>query len=401
MVAVYSRRRLGNILGRVDRDDSSDASDWRRHRRGLWISRRRARRCRHQQQIHERCRVDLKGFGLKVSPAGSKVYLVQYRLGGREARTQRYTIGKHGSSWTPDKAREEAGRLLGRVANESIRPRRGRRTLPRTGPMRRPQRLPNSRPATSMSTPSPTRNPHRRGGRAQPSPAYQAGACQAEAQGHNPGPHHEIPRQRERHADKRQPLPCAALTPVKDGRGLGRAPAGIEPVSIRRKIRRTKTGAVSLGGRARSSGGRAGGRRRQGATISHRRDPTADPHGVPSVGDPVASVGMDRFRARLPDAARQQDRGKNRAAWGTRASRAGRVAATGGQPVRSACRARRRTLRRHPGNASGGRPDSTMSAFMTSGTASPRSPYRAATASTSSARYLGIVNHEPPSATPI
>ncbi len=62
--------------------------------------------------------VDVKGFGLKVSPAGSKVYLVQYRLGGREARTQRYTIGKHGSPWTPDKAREEAERLLGRVANE-------------------------------------------------------------------------------------------------------------------------------------------------------------------------------------------------------------------------------------------------------------------------------------------
>jgi integrase len=61
---------------------------------------------------------DLKGFGLKVSPAGSKVYLVQYRLGGREAPTQRYTIGKHGSPWTPDKAREEAERLLGRVANE-------------------------------------------------------------------------------------------------------------------------------------------------------------------------------------------------------------------------------------------------------------------------------------------
>jgi integrase len=61
---------------------------------------------------------DLKGFGLKVSPTGSKVYLVQYRLGGREAPTQRYTIGKHGSPWTPDKAREEAERLLGRVANE-------------------------------------------------------------------------------------------------------------------------------------------------------------------------------------------------------------------------------------------------------------------------------------------
>src|SRR5439155_1991593 len=36
----------------------------------------------------------------------------------REAPTQRYTIGKHGSPWTPDTAREEAQRLLGRVANE-------------------------------------------------------------------------------------------------------------------------------------------------------------------------------------------------------------------------------------------------------------------------------------------
>src|SRR6516162_7395516 len=61
---------------------------------------------------------ELKGFGLKVSPTGSKTYLVQYRLGGRQARTQRYTIGKHGSPWTPDKARAEAQRLLGRVANE-------------------------------------------------------------------------------------------------------------------------------------------------------------------------------------------------------------------------------------------------------------------------------------------
>jgi integrase len=61
---------------------------------------------------------ELKGFGLKVTPTGAKVYLVQYRLGGRNARTQRYTIGKHGSPWTPDKARQEAEALLGKVANK-------------------------------------------------------------------------------------------------------------------------------------------------------------------------------------------------------------------------------------------------------------------------------------------
>src|SRR5687768_4053716 len=38
----------------------------------------------------------LTGFGLKVTPSGSKVYLFQYRLGGRGAKVRRYTIGKHG-----------------------------------------------------------------------------------------------------------------------------------------------------------------------------------------------------------------------------------------------------------------------------------------------------------------
>ncbi len=52
---------------------------------------------------------DVKGFGLKVTPAGRKVYVVQTRLNGR---LRRYTIGRHGSPWTPDMARIEALRLL-------------------------------------------------------------------------------------------------------------------------------------------------------------------------------------------------------------------------------------------------------------------------------------------------
>ncbi len=58
---------------------------------------------------------DLSGFGLKATPAGRKVYLVQYRLGGRKGRTRRVTIGRHGSPWTPESARNEAKRLLGEV----------------------------------------------------------------------------------------------------------------------------------------------------------------------------------------------------------------------------------------------------------------------------------------------
>jgi len=55
---------------------------------------------------------DLSGFGLKVTPAGNKVYLVQYRLGGRGSKTRRFTLGMHGSPWTSAGARSEAERLL-------------------------------------------------------------------------------------------------------------------------------------------------------------------------------------------------------------------------------------------------------------------------------------------------
>lgn len=57
----------------------------------------------------------LAGFGLKVTPAGAKSYLFQYRLGGRAGKTRRVTIGKHGV-YTPDGARREAERLSQLVA---------------------------------------------------------------------------------------------------------------------------------------------------------------------------------------------------------------------------------------------------------------------------------------------
>lgn len=55
---------------------------------------------------------DLKGFGAKITPAGAISYVLQFRMGGREASTRRYTIGAHGSPWTPTTARAEAERLL-------------------------------------------------------------------------------------------------------------------------------------------------------------------------------------------------------------------------------------------------------------------------------------------------
>ena len=55
---------------------------------------------------------ELRGFGVKATPAGNKVFVLQYRLGGRGSATKRYTIGTYGSPWTPSGAREEAERLL-------------------------------------------------------------------------------------------------------------------------------------------------------------------------------------------------------------------------------------------------------------------------------------------------
>jgi integrase len=58
-----------------------------------------------------------RGFGLKVTPAGVKVYVLQYHVGsGRNARRRRLVIGRHGSPWTPEAARSEAKRLLGDIA---------------------------------------------------------------------------------------------------------------------------------------------------------------------------------------------------------------------------------------------------------------------------------------------
>ena len=57
----------------------------------------------------------LKGFGMMVTDTGSRSYLVQYRVGGRGSPTRRVTIGKHGSPWTPDGARDRAAELLEQV----------------------------------------------------------------------------------------------------------------------------------------------------------------------------------------------------------------------------------------------------------------------------------------------
>src|SRR5690348_8778018 len=58
---------------------------------------------------------EVSGFALKVTPARKKVYLLQYRMGGRGSPTRRVTIGEHGADVTPDQARDEAIRLRGLI----------------------------------------------------------------------------------------------------------------------------------------------------------------------------------------------------------------------------------------------------------------------------------------------
>lgn len=54
----------------------------------------------------------LKGFGLMVTDRGVRSYIVQYRVWGRGSPTRRVTIGKHGSPWTAETARQRASEIL-------------------------------------------------------------------------------------------------------------------------------------------------------------------------------------------------------------------------------------------------------------------------------------------------
>src|SRR5690606_36537368 len=55
---------------------------------------------------------ELTGFGLKITSAGTKTYIVEARVQGKP---KRMTIGKHGAL-APEQARKQAQRLIGEIA---------------------------------------------------------------------------------------------------------------------------------------------------------------------------------------------------------------------------------------------------------------------------------------------
>jgi integrase len=57
---------------------------------------------------------DVRGFGVRRQTRDA-IYVLKYRFQGRQ-RT--FTIGRHGSPWTPDAARKEALRLLGMITSK-------------------------------------------------------------------------------------------------------------------------------------------------------------------------------------------------------------------------------------------------------------------------------------------
>lgn len=65
---------------------------------------------------------EVPGFGVRVMPSGLRSYFVRYRVGGgRKARTQRATIGRH-PQMTPERARQAARDVLAkaRIGNDPV-----------------------------------------------------------------------------------------------------------------------------------------------------------------------------------------------------------------------------------------------------------------------------------------
>ena len=75
------------------------------------------------------------GFGARRQQSPAVSYVLIYRT--QEGRQRWHTIGRHGAPWTPETAREEAKRLLGKVV-DGIDPSAVNRSGPHCSPHQAP-----------------------------------------------------------------------------------------------------------------------------------------------------------------------------------------------------------------------------------------------------------------------
>ena len=83
--------------------------------------------CDHETVVWDR---ELPGFGVRVHPSGSKVYMVHKRSGGK---SRRVTIGSHGV-WSLDAARREAGGIIASLKKGETTARPGAENGSASGP---------------------------------------------------------------------------------------------------------------------------------------------------------------------------------------------------------------------------------------------------------------------------
>ena len=66
---------------------------------------------------------EIPGFGCKITPKGTRIYVLQY---SQRDRDHRVTIGRHGVEFTAEQAKNEARRLRGVIASGGILHQQGR-----------------------------------------------------------------------------------------------------------------------------------------------------------------------------------------------------------------------------------------------------------------------------------
>ena len=231
---------------------------------------------------------DLSGFGVRVHPTGSKVYMVHTRAQGK---SRRVTIGRHGV-WTPERGAPRGGETdcqpqgrrdatpagcgiaLGQRADDrrdgrALSDRARRRALQADDPARMPP-YPGQVPASRVRSHAPER------GHARP----RCGAALPD----------------ERQAGHGEPGGLAALPAVLHGREIGRGAGRGQSLPVHPEISDARARALSVGAGVRPPGPGARRARNRGHALDQRGRGAApaDADRLPAQRNRHASMGARR-----------------------------------------------------------------------------------------------------------